>query len=36
MDSTKLMKLREESGIKIIEIKTDLSSYASIRFTEDA
>ena len=29
MDSTKLMKLREESGIKILEIKTDLSSYAA-------
>ena len=29
MDSTKLMKLREESGIKVIEIKTDLSSYAA-------
>jgi anti-anti-sigma factor len=29
MDSTKLMKLREISGIKIIEITTDLSSYAA-------
>ena len=29
MDSTKLMKLREMSGIKIIEITTDLSSYAA-------
>ncbi len=29
MDSTKLMKLRETSGIKIIEITTDLSSYAA-------
>lgn len=29
MDSTQLMKLRENSGIKIIEIKTDLSSYAA-------
>lgn len=29
MDSRKLMKLREESGIKILEIKTDLSSYAA-------
>ena len=29
MDSTKLMRLREWSGIQIIEIKTDLSSYAA-------
>ena len=29
MDSAKLMKLREMSGIKIIEITTDLSSYAA-------
>lgn len=29
MDSTQLMKLREISGIKVIEIKTDLSSYAA-------
>lgn len=29
MDSTKLMKFRETSGIKIIEITTDLSSYAA-------
>ena len=29
MDSTQLMKLRESSGIKIIEIQTDLSSYAA-------
>jgi len=29
MDSTKLMRIREDSGVKIIEIKTDLSSYAA-------
>ncbi len=29
MDSAKLMSIREDSGVKIIEIKTDLSSYAA-------
>lgn len=29
MDSTQLMRLREDSGVKIIEIKADLSSYAA-------